>query len=96
MYDITKYLNEHPGGPEIMLEFAGKDADDMFEGKDINCDFSLSSRNLFYIIDIGHSSEARTMMKKYVVGNLKVSIINRLTYSDHLIVHQLILKIVRC
>jgi cytochrome b involved in lipid metabolism len=29
--DITKYLNDHPGGAEIMLEFAGKNADDMFE-----------------------------------------------------------------
>jgi cytochrome b involved in lipid metabolism len=31
VYDVSKYLNEHPGGPEIMLDFAGKDADDMFE-----------------------------------------------------------------
>ena len=31
VYDITKYLNDHPGGPEIMMEFAGKDADEMFE-----------------------------------------------------------------
>jgi hypothetical protein len=28
---VTKYLNEHPGGPEIIMDFAGKDADDMFE-----------------------------------------------------------------
>ena len=35
------------------MEFAGKDADDMFE-------------------DIGHSSEARTTMKKYLKGDLKV------------------------
>ncbi len=28
---MTKYLNEHPGGPEIIMDFAGKDADDMFE-----------------------------------------------------------------
>mmetsp|Transcript_16589 Transcript_16589/g.15934 ORF Transcript_16589/g.15934 Transcript_16589/m.15934 type:complete len:149 (+) Transcript_16589:135-581(+) len=31
VYDVTKYLSDHPGGPEIMLEFAGKDADDMYE-----------------------------------------------------------------
>jgi hypothetical protein len=24
VYDVTKYLSDHPGGPEIMLEFAGK------------------------------------------------------------------------
>mmetsp|Transcript_33753 Transcript_33753/g.34389 ORF Transcript_33753/g.34389 Transcript_33753/m.34389 type:complete len:133 (+) Transcript_33753:55-453(+) len=52
VYDVTKYLDDHPGGPEIMLEFAGKDADDMFE-------------------DIGHSSEARSVMSKYLVGSLK-------------------------
>ena len=26
VYDVTKYLNDHPGGPEIMMEFAGKDS----------------------------------------------------------------------
>lgn len=53
MYDVTKYLNDHPGGPEIMLDLAGKDADEMFE-------------------DIGHSSEARTKLKEYLIGTLKV------------------------
>lgn len=23
VYDVSKYLNEHPGGPEIILEYAG-------------------------------------------------------------------------
>lgn len=54
VYDISPYMNDHPGGPEIMMEFAGKDADDMFE-------------------DIGHSSEARTKMKEFLVGSLKPS-----------------------
>ena len=31
VYNITPYMNDHPGGPEIMMEFAGKNADDMFE-----------------------------------------------------------------
>jgi cytochrome b involved in lipid metabolism len=31
VYDVTKYLNDHPGGPEIIMEFAGKNADEMFE-----------------------------------------------------------------
>ena len=31
VYDVTKYLSDHPGGPEIITEFAGRDADDMFE-----------------------------------------------------------------
>ena len=31
VYDVTKYLDEHPGGAEVMMEFAGGDADGMFE-----------------------------------------------------------------
>ena len=31
VYDVTSYLDDHPGGAEVMLEVAGKYADDMFE-----------------------------------------------------------------
>lgn len=31
MYDVTKYLEEHPGGSEVLLDHAGKYADEMFE-----------------------------------------------------------------
>ena len=31
MYNISSFLDEHPGGSEIMMEFAGKNADSMFE-----------------------------------------------------------------
>lgn len=24
VYDVTKYLSDHPGGPEIMLDLAGR------------------------------------------------------------------------
>jgi cytochrome b involved in lipid metabolism len=24
VYDVTKYLNDHPGGPEVMLDYAGE------------------------------------------------------------------------
>ena len=38
VYDITKFLPQHPGGPEIVLDFAGKDATEAFEdiGHSIN------------------------------------------------------------
>lgn len=49
---MTKYLDEHPGGSDVVLEAAGKDADDMFEAT-------------------GHSNEARTILKKFLIGTLK-------------------------
>merc|ERR1712021_254384 len=51
VYDVTKFLVEHPGGEEIMLESAGMDATEGFE-------------------DVGHSSDARELLKDYLVGEL--------------------------
>jgi len=51
VYDLTAFLNEHPGGEEVLIEQAGKDATENFE-------------------DVGHSSDAREMMKKYKIGEL--------------------------
>lgn len=31
MYDVSMYLDDHPGGAEVMLDVAGKDADEFFE-----------------------------------------------------------------
>ena len=31
VYDITNFLEEHPGGEEILLEYGGKDATKVFE-----------------------------------------------------------------
>lgn len=42
---------KHPGGEEVLLEQAGKEATEAFE-------------------DVGHSSDAREMMKRYKVGEL--------------------------
>ena len=54
VYNVTSYLDDHPGGSEVILELAGKYADDMFE-------------------DIGHSSNARTQLKEFLVGTLDAS-----------------------
>lgn len=56
VYDVTNYLDDHPGGGEVMMEVAGEDATNMFE-------------------DIGHSNDARTEMKKFEIGLLKVTIL---------------------
>ncbi|KAJ2829235.1 hypothetical protein IWW50_000970 [Coemansia erecta] len=52
VYDVTKFLDEHPGGEEVILENAGKDSTNDFE-------------------DIGHSEDARDMLKDYYIGDLK-------------------------
>lgn len=31
VYDVTNYLDNHPGGAEVMLDVAGQDADEFFE-----------------------------------------------------------------
>ncbi|CAB4025554.1 cytochrome b5 [Paramuricea clavata] len=51
VYDITKFLDEHPGGEEVLLDQAGQRATEAFE-------------------DVGHSNEARELMKDYHIGEL--------------------------
>ncbi|KAM8719985.1 hypothetical protein ACLKA7_006101 [Drosophila subpalustris] len=51
VYDVTKFLLEHPGGEEALTSVAGTDAT-----KDFN--------------DVGHSEEARELLKKFYIGNL--------------------------
>ncbi|KAH7019267.1 cytochrome b5-like heme/steroid binding domain-containing protein [Ilyonectria destructans] len=52
VYDCTKFLDEHPGGEEVMLDVAGQDSTEAFE-------------------DVGHSDEAREVLEKLYVGELK-------------------------
>ncbi|XP_011268281.2 cytochrome b5 [Camponotus floridanus] len=52
VYDVTDYMAQHPGGPELIEEYAGKDATDGFD-------------------DFGHSSDAKKILKEYLIGELK-------------------------
>ncbi|XP_017028893.1 cytochrome b5 isoform X1 [Drosophila kikkawai] len=51
VYDVTKFLLEHPGGEDSLLEVAGRDGTKEFN-------------------DVGHSSEAREILKKFYIGDL--------------------------
>ncbi|KAF9169748.1 hypothetical protein BGX21_004362 [Mortierella sp. AD011] len=52
VYDCTKFIDEHPGGEEVLLDEAEKDATEAFE-------------------DVGHSEEARELLKDMLVGKYK-------------------------
>ncbi|KAK6349018.1 hypothetical protein TWF730_009778 [Orbilia blumenaviensis] len=54
VYDVSKFVDEHPGGEEVMLDVAGQDGTEAFE-------------------DVGHSDEAREILSKYLIGDLKRS-----------------------
>ncbi|KAK6526929.1 hypothetical protein TWF281_010125 [Arthrobotrys megalospora] len=54
VYDVSQFVDEHPGGEEVMLDVAGQDGTEAFE-------------------DVGHSDEAREILSKYLIGNLKRS-----------------------
>ncbi|CAB4065723.1 CYB5 [Lepeophtheirus salmonis] len=51
LYDVSNFLDEHPGGEEVLIENGGMDSTEAFE-------------------DVGHSSDAREMMKDYLIGEL--------------------------
>lgn len=49
VYDVTHFLEEHPGGEEILLKYAGKDATEAFE----EVDHSPLALNLLQEYEIG-------------------------------------------
>ncbi|KAM7496215.1 hypothetical protein LguiA_020629 [Lonicera macranthoides] len=62
VYDVTKFLEDHPGGDEVLLTATGKDATDDFE----DVGHSTSARSMmdeFYVGDI--DSETIPTQEKY-------------------------------
>ncbi|KJH51457.1 cytochrome b5-like Heme/Steroid binding domain protein [Dictyocaulus viviparus] len=51
VYDVTKFLDEHPGGCEVLLEQAGKDATEAFEDVGHSTD-ARSMREEYFIGDV--------------------------------------------
>lgn len=55
VYDITNFLEKHPGGAELILDKAGKDITDLFEDDNFH----------------NHSSAAHNLLRNYKIGKLK-------------------------
>ena len=39
IYDITPFVDEHPGGEEVLLDVAGQDATEAFDVRTFVCPF---------------------------------------------------------
>ncbi|KAL6004384.1 Cytochrome b5 isoform E [Asimina triloba] len=64
VYDVTLFMDDHPGGDEVLLAATGKELDPIsFRRKDATTDFE----------DVGHSDDAKTLMEKYYIGEIDVS-----------------------
>ena len=69
VFDVTKFLDEHPGGCEVLLEKAGDDRNESFEDVGHSTDAREMSKD-YYIGDIvdvsnfydwGRAPEAKTL-----------------------------------
>lgn len=56
IYDVTAYIDDHPGGEHFILQGCGKDATNLFEDK--------SGMG-------GHTAEAFSIMKNFYIGDLE-------------------------
>lgn len=61
MYDVTKFLEEHPGGDEVLLEQAGQDATESF--KDVGHSRDAVEMTKEYLIGYLSDSNATKAMR---------------------------------
>lgn len=60
VYDVTSFLNEHPGGEEVLLEQAGKDATEQFE----DVGHSTDAREMMNKYKVGELAESEKNKEK--------------------------------
>lgn len=63
VYDVTKYLSEHPGGVDIMMICAGEDATTDFEAM-YHSDSAKETLKDFYIGDLATDDKPQVVVKK--------------------------------
>lgn len=54
VYNVTRFLDDHPGGDDFILKYAGQDVGEVMKDKD----------------EHEHSDSAYDMMDEYVIGRL--------------------------
>jgi len=56
VYDVTPFLNDHPGGDDLILQYAGKDIEDVMRDKN----------------EHEHSDAAYDMLEEYLIGRIGI------------------------
>jgi len=59
VYDVTRFMEDHPGGPDLLLDFGGV--------SEVNKDATREFEN------VRHSQVARDEMHRYLIGQLSSS-----------------------
>lgn len=65
VYDVTKFMDEHPGGEEVLLEQAGKDASEIFEDVSHSADAKDLMKN-YLVGELPEHERAATKEKAQV------------------------------
>ena len=76
VYDITPYLDEHPGGDDVVLESTGKDATDDFE----DAGHSKSAKELLQSFCIGELDTSSPIIPELEISSKKEAV----KYSEKL------------
>lgn len=66
VYDVTKFMDEHPGGEEVLLEQAGKNASEIFEDVSHSADAKDMMKN--YLVGELPENERTALPAKQTVA----------------------------
>ena len=86
VYDVTKFLDEHPGGYDIILTNTGEPLDALPEA-DRSHSVLHKALNILNVTgqdatesfeEIGHSNAARELLNKYEIGDYEVQAVRPL------------------
>lgn len=65
VYDVTKFLAEHPGGEEVILELAGQDATESFDDVGHSTDArKMAEDYLIGVLPLKEKTEKKNEIKK--------------------------------
>lgn len=71
VYDVTKFIEEHPGGEEVLLEQAGKEASEIFEDVSHSADAKDLMKN-YLIGELPEEEKFSRKQTKQVVKNVSI------------------------